>query len=160
MNIFGIGPTELVLVLLIMLMVAGPKRMARWAYVMGVYMGKLREMWKETSDVLKKELAEAGFEPEVVDTLGKVANPRTRRAVVSSELDKLVGEMKKPVEESLKPVQQALEPVKTTLQDVGTTPLTPAAPANEATATPTSATSDEPDSPETATGQYDAWTAS
>ncbi len=161
MNIFGIGPTELVLVLLIMLMVAGPKRMARWAYVMGIYVGKLREMWGETSAVLKKELAEAGIEPEVVDSFGQMANPRTRRTAVSGQLDKLVGDMKKPIEESLKPVEDALKPVETTLKDVGATPLDPAPPRPASTPTEQQETNtDSSSAKDNSTGQYDAWTAS
>ncbi|MBN2471187.1 MAG: hypothetical protein JXN59_10720 [Anaerolineae bacterium] len=159
MNIFGIGPTELVLVLLIMLMVAGPKRMARWAYVMGVYAGKLRDMWSETSEVLKKELAEAGIEPEMVDSFGKMANPKTRRTAVSGQLDKLVGDMKKPIEESLKPVEDALKPVDTTLRDVGPTPLAPAAPRPASTVEQPEPNKDTA-SDDNSTGQYDAWTAS
>lgn len=158
MNIFGIGPTELVLVLLIMLMVAGPKRMARWAYVMGIYAGKLREMWGETSAVLKKELAEAGIEPEVVDSFGQMANPRTRRTAVSGQLDKLVGDMKKPIEESLKPVEEVLKPVETTLKDVGPTPLEAAAPRPSPTEQQAPGPNSAPEK-DNSTGQYDAWTA-
>jgi sec-independent protein translocase protein TatB len=149
MNVFGIGATELVIVLLIMLMVAGPKRMIRWAYVMGVYMGKLREMWQETAAVLKKELAEAGVEPDVVNTLGQMANPRARRSVVSNKLDKLVDEMKKPVEESLKPVEA-------TLKEVGTTPLAPAATVAETDTAAEGLIEDTP-APDS-TERYDAWT--
>lgn len=163
MNIFGIGPTELVVVLLIMLMVAGPKRMARWAYVMGVYLAKIRDMWQETSTVLKKELAEAGMEPEIVDTLGKMANPQKRRSIVSGELDKLVGDMKKPIEETLKPVEDAMKPVQDAINDVGTISLSAEPSAETAGATADQAARPESDntapSQDDSTGRYDAWTA-
>ncbi len=150
MNIFGIGATELVIILLIMLMVAGPKRMIRWAYVLGVYIGKLREMWQEASAMLKKELAEAGLEPDVVDTLGQMADPRARRKVASNKLDKLVGDMTRPVQESLKPVEE-------TLKEVGTTPLAPAQPGTPPPA-PAAPDATEESSATDSTERYDAWT--
>jgi len=155
MNILGIGPTELVIIFLLMLMVAGPKRMARWAYVMGIYIGKFRVMWQEASTMIKKELAEAGIEPEVVDTLGKAANPRTRRQTVTGQFDRLVNEMKKPIEESLKPV-------KDVVNEVGPTPLEPRRP--EAKAAPTSGDgsaapeAEQPGTPQDSSGRYEAWT--
>jgi Sec-independent protein translocase protein TatA len=150
MNVFGIGPTELGIILLIMLIVAGPKRMARWAYVMGIYIGKMRDMWQETSTVIKKELAEAGIEPEVLDSLGKAANPRTRRTAFSGQLDRLVDDMKKPISDAIK--------------DVGTTSIEEPPPAPQAADNETDAGSEEtvstgeeqPDS----SGRYDAWTPS
>ncbi|GAB4571060.1 MAG: hypothetical protein Kow0077_06680 [Anaerolineae bacterium] len=159
MNILGIGPTELVIVLLIMLMVAGPKRMARWAYVMGVYMAKLRAMWEETSTVIKKELAEAGVEPEVVETLGQMANPRTRRAAVSSQLDGLVADFKRPVEESLKPVEAALKEVGSVTIEESAAPNSRAS--NKATDNrPAESESTAPESDDEPAGRYDAWTPS
>ena len=35
MDILGIGGGELVLIVLVMLVVAGPKRMIQWAYIAG-----------------------------------------------------------------------------------------------------------------------------
>ena len=63
MNIFGIGTTELIIIFVLMMVVAGPKRMIAWAYVAGQYMAKLRDLWQEASGVLKKELEQAGLEP-------------------------------------------------------------------------------------------------
>ncbi len=157
MNIFGIGPTELLIVFLLMLMVAGPKRMVRWAYVLGVYMGKFRAMWEDASNMIKKELAEAGIEPEVVDLVGKAANPRTRQQAVSSQFDRLVSEMKKPVEESLKPVQE-------TVNELGPTPLEPrqsGVPLSPAAGDGATAPQDEqPRASQGDSGRYDAWTPS
>jgi Sec-independent protein translocase protein TatA len=60
MNIFGVGGMELAVILVIMLVVAGPKRMIQWAYVLGQYTTKLRAMWTETVGYLQKEFDDAG----------------------------------------------------------------------------------------------------
>lgn len=65
MNIFGIGGAELVLILLIMLIVAGPKRMLKWAYVVGTWVGKFRVMWEQVVDVMQKEVDAAGMDVEI-----------------------------------------------------------------------------------------------
>lgn len=157
MNILGVGPTELIIVFLLMLMVAGPKRMARWAYVLGVYMGKFRDMWQEASTMIKKELAEAGIEPEVVDMVGKAANPRSRQQMITGQLDRLVSDMKKPVEESLKPVQEVAK-------EIGPIPLEPRRPETGTAATSGDgsavAEDEQPRSTQDNSGRYDAWTRS
>ncbi len=163
MNIFGIGTSELILIFLLMLMVAGPKRMIAWAYVAGTYVAKLRKLWQEASAVIKKELAEAGVEPEVVDTLEKWANPTTRPKV--SPLDSLVSEMKKPLDEALKPVQSTLNEVKSVRLDLTDEAQPKAAPpppqpaaaesgSDGNAAQPTDADDSKPPTP----GRFDAWT--
>ncbi len=62
MNILGVGPGEILVVLILMLIVAGPKRMVEWAYHVGRYTAQLRRMFQETMAVIQKELAESGVE--------------------------------------------------------------------------------------------------
>ena len=97
MNIFGIGGMELGLILIIMLLVAGPKRMIRWAYVVGTYTAKFRKMWEETVDYIQKEVDEAGLDIEVPKEI-------PTRATLNRE----IGKMMKPV---TAPVQEALDEV-------------------------------------------------
>jgi len=59
MEIFGIGGAELVAILIIMLVVAGPKRMIQWAYVLGQYVAKFRAMWDDLV-VLMEEGVQTG----------------------------------------------------------------------------------------------------
>lgn len=68
MNIFGVGGWELFLIAVIALVVAGPKRMAQWAYLLGQYSVKLRRMWDEVSASLQREMDEAGVDIEVPKT--------------------------------------------------------------------------------------------
>ena len=62
MNILGVGPWEVIAILAIMLIVAGPKRMIVWAYELGRYVAKFRAMFAETMDAINKELKETGLE--------------------------------------------------------------------------------------------------
>ena len=62
MNILGVGPGELAVVFIIMLVVAGPKRMVQWAYLAGRYIAQLRATFQETLNAVQKELAESGLD--------------------------------------------------------------------------------------------------
>ena len=62
MEIFGIGGAELVAILIIMLVVAGPKRMVQWAYVLGQYVSKARAMWDGVMAGVQKEIDDAGLD--------------------------------------------------------------------------------------------------
>lgn len=115
MNIFGIGGAELILIFLIMLMVAGPQRMIRWAYWLGVYTGKLRKMWAQTMAVVQQEIDAAGVDiqlPKELPTrqnIGQVA--RQVMKPLTNEFEKAA----KSVEDELKPVQEDLQAAKQAL---------------------------------------------
>ena len=90
MNILGAGPAELVLVFIIMLVVAGPKRMIQWSYTLGQYVAKLREMFQETMNAVRKEFEEAGVDiRKDLPTIPQNFN-------VMSEVSKLINEPPKP----------------------------------------------------------------
>ncbi len=92
MNILGVGPGELAVVFIIMLVVAGPKRMVQWAYTAGRYTAQLRAMFQETLNAVQKELAESGLDirkdlPNIptgridfVREASKIINPPTSAA--------------------------------------------------------------------------------
>jgi Sec-independent protein translocase protein TatA len=65
MDIFGIGGMELVAIVLIALIVAGPRRMIRWAYVAGQYAARLKRMWGDVAVSLQREFDEAGVDVKV-----------------------------------------------------------------------------------------------
>src|SRR5262249_36107590 len=65
MDIFGVGGWEIVAIRLVMLVVAGPKRMIQWAYILGTYVAKLRVMWAETMSMVQKELDAAGVDVQL-----------------------------------------------------------------------------------------------
>lgn len=156
MNILGIGPAELVIVLVLLLVVAGPKRMVQWAYIAGRYMAQLRAMWQETTQMLQQELEQAGIEPETVDAIRDLTRKRTLRA--PNPLDSVVDKMTKPLE------QDVLRPVEDVLQQVGDTPLAPKPQqqrpsGNTSAQTESETPADDPvDSEQDTSGRYDAWT--
>ncbi len=94
MNILGVGPAELLLILVIMLIVAGPKRMIQWAYILGQYMAKLREMWRTIMESLQKEFDEAGVDIKLPKELP------TR-----SDINRVASDALRPLQE---PMQQAM----------------------------------------------------
>jgi Sec-independent protein translocase protein TatA len=102
-NFFGIGGTELVLIVLIMLIVAGPKRMIQWAYVLGLWVGKARTMWQQAVEVLQKEMDEAGVNVQLPK------EPPTRQSIT-----RMVNDAVKPytqeLEATYRQTQQATKP--------------------------------------------------
>ena len=113
MNVFGVGAWELVAILLIMLVFAGPKRMIHWSYVLGQHVAKFRKVWSETVDLVQKEFDEAGVDIKLPK------EPPTRKSLNRSLTD-AVKPMTKPVQDSLDEVKQdvnAFKEVSDTLND-------------------------------------------
>ncbi|MCY4073298.1 MAG: hypothetical protein OXG60_18555 [Chloroflexi bacterium] len=107
MNIFGVGGAELVAILVIMLVFAGPKRMIHWSYVLGQYVAKFRVIWSQTVDLVQKEFDDAGVDIKLPK------EPPTRQ-----NLNRSLGEAMKPM---TKPIQDSIDEVKKdvdTLQEV------------------------------------------
>jgi Sec-independent protein translocase protein TatA len=109
MELFGIGTTELIAILLIMLVVAGPKRMIQWAYILGQYVAKARRMWAETMAVVQKEFDQAGMDV----TLPKDIPTRTS----------LKAQMTQALSGVTRPVQNVLDEAKAEIRE-GQTALT------------------------------------
>ena len=105
MNIFGVGAAELVAVLLIMLVFAGPKRMIHWSYLLGQHVAKFRRIWSETVDLVQKEFDEAGVEIKLPK------EPPTRKSVNQSVRDAMKP-MSQPMQDSLDEVKKDLDTVK------------------------------------------------
>ena len=105
MNIFGVGAWELVAILLIMLVFAGPKRMIHWSHVLGTHVAKFRKIWSETVDLVQKEFDEAGVDIKLPK------EPPTRKNLNRAVTD-AVKPMTKPVQDSLDEVKKDLDAVK------------------------------------------------
>ncbi|MBA3872331.1 MAG: hypothetical protein H0X30_24585 [Anaerolineae bacterium] len=110
MEIFGVGGAEVVAILIIMLIVAGPKRMIQWAYVLGQYTTKARAMWAETMGYVQKELNEAGMDIELPKDI-------PTRASLNSEISKQVQKAVAPIS---KPLQDTLDAAKSEVQQLKT----------------------------------------
>ena len=114
MNILGVGGSELLIVLLIMLVIAGPKRMIHWSYILGQHMAKFRRMWSETVDIVQQEFDEAGVGiqlPKDVPTRGSL----------QKQAGKVVGGVTAPVQDTLKEVNTQLGDIKTSTREAAGT---------------------------------------
>ncbi len=119
MNVFGVGAWELVAILLIMLVFAGPKRMIHWSYVLGQHVAKFRKIWSETVDLVQKEFDEAGLDIKLPK------EPPTRKGLNKS-LTEAVKPMTKPVQESLDEVKSDMDVFKETSDALNDKTPTPA----------------------------------
>ena len=98
MEILGIGGAELVAILIIMLVVAGPKRMIHWAYILGKYTAKVRAMWAESMTYLQKEFDAVGLDVELPK------EPPTRGSFnrqLTQQVEKAFSPVTKPVKDAL-----------------------------------------------------------
>lgn len=105
MDILGIGGWELVAILLIMLVVAGPKRMIAWSYTLGKYVAMMRRMWAETAKQIQKEFDDAGVDVHVPTDLPTRAN-------ITNEINRAMRPVTKPLQEALTETQQEIDGVK------------------------------------------------
>jgi Sec-independent protein translocase protein TatA len=105
MDILGVGIPEVILIFLIMLIFAGPKRMAQWSFMLGRETAKLRREWAKARQIIRKELEAAGFTEEEIQELKNMPEmvKKTTRTALNpvSEISKQAGgEIKKAMEAS------------------------------------------------------------
>jgi Sec-independent protein translocase protein TatA len=105
MEILGIGGWELIAIIAIMLIVAGPKRMISWSYTLGKYVGMARSLWAQTAQQLQKELNDSGVDVTVPTEIP------TRRSLQAS-VTKMVSDVSKPVTEPVEELKKELEPLR------------------------------------------------
>lgn len=129
MEILGIGGWEILLILLLLLIVAGPKRMIAWSYTLGRYMAVIRTMWAETAAQLQKELKQSGVDVEIPKEI-------PTRGSLNSIITNTVTKIAAPVTDPLKETQKQLG-VKDLMGP--TVPRTLNKPVTEQTAPPASA---------------------
>jgi Sec-independent protein translocase protein TatA len=108
MEFLGIGGWELVAILLIMLIFAGPKRMIQWSYVLGRWIGVARNMWAQTAQQLQQELNQSGLDIEIPKDI-------PTRASIGGSVAKFVSDVSKPVVEPLNEVRGELESARSVI---------------------------------------------
>jgi len=116
MDIFGVGGVELVLILLIMVIVAGPKRMISWSYQLGRYIAIIRNMWAETAKQLQKELDASGVDVQIPQDLPTRQN-------ISKEIGRIAAPITKPLDETMQNLKVTADDIRRPLA----APQTPAA---------------------------------
>ncbi|MBC7870772.1 MAG: hypothetical protein H7Y09_08025 [Chitinophagaceae bacterium] len=105
MEILGVGGLELVAILVIAIVVAGPKRMLQWAYILGQYVAKLRHMWKDVAVMLQKELDASGVDYKVPEQM-------PTRGTLTRELNKVLKPMTQPMQETANQLNAELAGLK------------------------------------------------
>ena len=125
MNIFGVGGAELVLIVVIMLVVAGPKRMMRWMYVLGIYMGKLRGMWQETMVMMQREIDQAGLDIELPKD---IPTRRDMNRVINQTISKAAQPVTQPLRETMNEFDRTAKSVNGSGTAAPVKPAAPAAP--------------------------------
>lgn len=136
MEILGIGGAELIAILIIMLVVAGPKRMIQWAYIAGRYAAKARAMWAETMTYIQKEFKDAGVDielPKEVPTRGSLNRQ------INKQVEKAMSPVTKPVQDALDETTSQLREIQaqTTIREPSSKPL-PVKPSTTTSNTPSS----------------------
>ena len=114
MNILGIGGWELLAILLIMLLVAGPKRMIHWAYILGQYVAKFRAMWSETVDVIQKEFDDAGVGIQLPKDI-------PTRGTLNQQIAKTMENVTRPVKDTMDKATTEVNQIKSTTAAAATT---------------------------------------
>jgi Sec-independent protein translocase protein TatA len=107
-NIFGLGGAELVVIIVIMLVVAGPTRMVSWAYIMGQWIARFRLMWEQAVDTLQDEVNAAGLDVEI-----------PRELPTRNNLNKFASAAMKPYADELqKEMDNVAQPLRDTVDEV------------------------------------------
>jgi Sec-independent protein translocase protein TatA len=133
MDILGVGGWEIVAILLIMLIVAGPKRMISWSYTLGKYVSQLRRMWADTAQMLQKEFDDAGVDVQVPKDI-------PTRGDLNREIGRALTPVTKPFQETMSAAKQEMDSTKQAMS-LGSTSLTPKAAPSTTPATPPAQTS-------------------
>ena len=115
MNFFGIGGMELLLILLITIIVAGPRRMIAWSYELGKWLAKAQKMWAQSARMMQQELDEAGIDfkvPRQIPTrqrLNQQLQGAMRRAAepIQEPLKELQGEVQEDIRADLEVLEEA-----------------------------------------------------
>lgn len=121
MEILGVGGAELVAIFIIALIVAGPKRMIQWAYIMGKYTAKARALWAESMNYIQQELKEAGMDVELPK------EPPTR-ASLNRQVTKALTPVTKPLQDVLDETRSQVNDIKqaaTVSESNGSAPAVP-----------------------------------
>ncbi len=145
MEILGIGGWEIVAILLLLLIVAGPKRMIAWSYTLGKYLAVFRSMWAETATQIQREFHSAGVDIEIPK------EPPTRASLNKLVIDtvtKASAPVTAPIHEAQLSVKDLMGPMtpRTLNKPVSEQPgLTTPAPASNGAASAASAPSNSSD---------------
>ncbi len=117
MEIFGVGGAEMAAILIIMLVVAGPKRMIQWAYVLGQYVAKGRAMWADVMVGVQKELDEAGMDVQLPKTMPTRADLNKHITTFTKPASSVWSGITAPVQDVMNDVTTEIKQTQADLRD-------------------------------------------
>lgn len=133
-DFLGIGVPELILILMLALIVAGPKRMLAWSYQLGKWVAALRQMWSQTASMLQKEFDEAGVDVQVPRDIPTRADIRRE---VTRVVDKYGAPIQEPIQDLRRDIKESIEEVNKPIDKPSWAQLGPAPAAPKAITPPT-----------------------
>jgi TatA/E family protein of Tat protein translocase len=111
LNFLGIGPAELIFILVIALIVFGPKRLPEIGRTLGKTMREFRNLSEDLTSQLREELETASEEMEAVS-----ADVKDTFAAASEEMEAVSADMKGTLAAASEEMQAVSEDVKGTLE--------------------------------------------
>lgn len=156
MEILGIGGWEIALIFILLLIVAGPKRMIAWSYTMGRYLAIFRNMWAETAAQLQKELKQSGVD---VDIPTEVPTRGSLNALITNTVTKIAAPVTDPLKETQKQLsaKDLMGPATPRTLNKPVTQQTPPANGASSGTAANGATPPAPAEPAANTGNLGAW---
>jgi len=107
----GVGILELLVVLVLALIVAGPQRMIAWSYTLGRWINLIRRLWGQTAVALQQELDAAGVDVQVPKDI-------PTRDDLQREVGRVVNKYGAPLSEPLNEVKGDLASITRTAASV------------------------------------------
>ncbi len=158
MELFGIGAWELIIIVVIALIVLGPKQLVRWSYKLGQYVAILRKMWGETAQTLQREFDDAGVDIKVPRDIPTKQN-------IQKEITRAMTPITKPLKDSVNELSKDINNVKEatsmgtwTAPTIGGKPIKPIVPVVKPKAdTVIEPPSPPPATPTNGTGEFGTW---
>lgn len=110
MSILGMGIWEMLIIVVITLIVAGPQRMLRWAYLTGRFFGQVRIMWSRIMDSMQDEFDRSGIDVKLPKD---ITDRRGMRKFASDALRPL----REPMNEAMKEYYDEARKTEETLKN-------------------------------------------
>jgi len=108
-GILGVGVGELLIVMLVLFVVGGPKNTAKWAHELGRLVRQVRLAWAQVIADMEKELGPEG--KELIDTARELGQG-ARDIATASPARQLMSETMRLVESSVNTLDDAAAPDK------------------------------------------------
>lgn len=121
MELFGIGFWELIAILLLALIVAGPQRMILWSRHFGRFMARAMNEYRKAADQLQREVDQMGLDVQIPRT------PPTKREL-GQTLSQVATKLTAPVNEPIREIEKTMSEVRREAQNAAadTNALVPA----------------------------------